>query len=82
MTGLDGGQSGSSLSERTPLLEPQPPDPIPENDGRDAAEQGADGEAEANGSDAPIADEPSTKKLIVILGSMWVGVFFNALGNL
>lgn len=30
----------------------------------------------------PVADEPSTRELIVILGSIWVGVFLAALGNL
>ena len=29
-----------------------------------------------------LADEPSTKKLIAIMGSLWVGVFFAALGML
>jgi hypothetical protein len=27
------------------------------------------------------AEEPSTKKLVVILGSVWVGVFLGALGK-
>jgi hypothetical protein len=29
-----------------------------------------------------LADEPSTKKLIAIMGSLWLGVFFAALGTL
>lgn len=29
-----------------------------------------------------LADEPSTKKLIAIMGTLWLGVFFAALGTL
>lgn len=32
-------------------------------------------------SGAPLARERSTKELILILGSIWVGVFLAALGN-
>lgn len=34
-----------------------------------------------DGSGVPLAQERSTKELILILGSIWVGVFLAALGN-
>ena len=30
----------------------------------------------------PVADEPSTKKLLLIMGSTWICTFFAALGTL
>lgn len=30
----------------------------------------------------PIADEPSTKKIVLIMGCLWLGSFFAALGML
>lgn len=41
-------------------------------------EQGPDGREE---SDVPIPAEPSTKKIVLIIGSMWLGSFFAALGQ-
>jgi hypothetical protein len=35
---------------------------------------------ESNAQDTPLSDEPSTKELIWILGSIWLGVFLAALG--
>lgn len=35
---------------------------------------------EAQDSNAQLAQEPSTKELILVLGSVWVGVFLAALG--
>lgn len=35
----------------------------------------------AAGDQEPVAEEPSTRELIVILGSIWVGVFLAALGK-
>lgn len=67
-------------SERTPLL------------GNDATlESGADSDV-ANGtgardssspddSDVPLADELTTKHLLMVLPSVWVGVFLAALGS-
>lgn len=45
-------------------------------------DNGANGNAEQRGSDIPLADEPSTAKLVLTLGSCWVGVFLAALGEL
>ncbi|KAF9636349.1 putative mfs multidrug protein [Lasiodiplodia theobromae] len=42
---------------------------------------GANGNAEQRGSDIPLADEPSTAKLVLTLGSCWVGVFLAALDS-
>jgi hypothetical protein len=36
--------------------------------------------SESNAQDTPLSDEPSTKELIWILGSIWLGVFLAALG--
>lgn len=69
--------ASTSATERTPLL----------RDGRqggDAAEA-QNGEAgstqEVEGSDIPIAKEPNARELILILGSIWLGVFLAALGT-
>jgi hypothetical protein len=35
---------------------------------------------ESNAQETPLSDEPSTKELIWILGSIWLGVFLAALG--
>ena len=35
-----------------------------------------------DGEDAtPLADEPSTRKLVLVLSSLWLGVFFAAAGS-
>ncbi|KAB2574823.1 MFS multidrug transporter [Lasiodiplodia theobromae] len=44
-------------------------------------DNGANGNAEQRGSDIPLADEPSTAKLVLTLGSCWVGVFLAALDS-
>jgi hypothetical protein len=38
------------------------------------------GQPNGDPPDVPIADEPSTARLVVILGSIYVGVFLAALG--
>jgi len=62
----------ASPTERTPLL----------RDGRPAQPGGEEAAAarEAEGSDVPLAKEPSAKELVLILGSIWLGVFLAALG--
>ncbi|KAK5045205.1 hypothetical protein LTR84_009538 [Exophiala bonariae] len=67
-------------TERSPLLDQQ------QSTTHNSAGNGAIVEpqnvqpvANENGQDPELADEPSTKKLIAIMGSLWVGVFFAAL---
>lgn len=40
-------------------------------------------ESNGHGEDdiGPLAEEPDTRKLALVMGSMWVGVFMNALGT-
>lgn len=38
------------------------------------------GTAATQDSEVPLAQEPSTRELVLILGSIWVGVFLAALG--
>jgi len=61
-------------SERTPLLK--------SNGGPVSSQDGQAAEQDASQSDTPLAEEPSTLKLAIILGSVWIGVFLNALGML
>jgi hypothetical protein len=65
-------------SERTSLLHEVEPEPI--DDG--AVEQQQERiQGTYEGDDTTLfAEQPSTKKLVVILGSVWVGVFLGALG--
>jgi hypothetical protein len=67
-----------SHSERTPLLQEVEPEPI--DDGAvEQQQQRIEGTYE--GDDTTVfAEEPSTRKLVVIMGSVWVGVFLGALG--
>lgn len=37
---------------------------------------------EHDANTVPVADEPSTRHLVVTMGSMWMGTFFAALGRL
>lgn len=53
------------MSEQTPLLGDRSPN--------EQAVPSVD-------SEVPLADEPSSKELILVLGSIWVGVFLAALG--
>lgn len=63
-------------SERTPLLHEVPPEPLPEDSQQDVERN------EVDHVDTPLAQDLSTGKLILTLGSIWVGVFLNALGTL
>lgn len=64
--------------ERSPLLsQTQRP-----GDG-DALEAQAEQEQREHDAGAvPIADEPSTRKLLVTMSSLWLSTFFAALGNI
>lgn len=69
--------------EQRPLLDPNHPEEghgtiaRESRDGGEGGEYGEDGEA-----DVPIAEEPTTWKLITIIGAVWIGSFFAALGTL
>lgn len=68
-----------TASERTPLLQELPPEPIADDGAIEQQQAQIEGDWEPENA-VPIADQPSTKKLVVILGSIWVGVFLGALG--
>jgi hypothetical protein len=65
-----------TATETTPLLTEVPPESI--DDG--AIEQQQAPQNEDNGT--VLVDAPSTKKLVVILGSVYLGVFLGALGRI
>ena len=65
--------SSSEATERTPLLRDEEQNGSPVEDG------GQDGGQQAD--DVPLAEEHSTKKLLAIMGAMWLGSFFAALGK-
>jgi hypothetical protein len=60
-------------TENSPLLRDEEQSGIAVSDG------GHDGTCEAQ--DAPLAEEPGTKKLLAIMSAMWLGSFFAALGK-
>ena len=62
-------------SEQSPLLARK--DPTPENGNMRPQDEERD--AEQAQDETPIADEPTTSKLLLIMGSVWFGVFLNAL---
>ncbi|KAK2736741.1 hypothetical protein FQN55_001503 [Onygenales sp. PD_40] len=65
----DSAAAAAPSSERTPLLGSDP-----------GIENGvANGSSPAEDSGVPLADEPTTKELLIVLGSVWVGVFLAAL---
>ncbi|KAF4312655.1 Major facilitator superfamily [Botryosphaeria dothidea] len=69
-TRADSAANGSEpATERSPLLQ--------------NGTNGHAGQAESNGADTstPLAEEPSTTKLLLTLGSCWVGVFLAALDS-
>lgn len=68
--------SSGSVNERSPLLRRVEPVPIDPESSNDAIPKNIWSE-----HDVPLAEEPSTVKLSFIMGSIWVGVFFNALGR-
>ena len=68
----------SSADEQSPLL----------SNGKTQAqdngtiERGADRSEDDDGeTDVPIAEEPSTAKLVLVLSSIWLGCFLAALGT-
>lgn len=74
MTGVDlqtadsYGPHAMPVTEQTPLLR------------EDTQQHAPPGTAATQDSEFPLAQEPSTRELILILGSIWVGVFLAALG--
>ena len=66
--------------ERSPLLgdQNQPP---PNNDDEGLEAQAEQEQREYEAGATVIADEPSTKKLVVTMSSLWVSTFFAALGE-
>ena len=65
--------SALEATEASPLLRDE------EQNGRPVANGASDGSQEA--SDVPLAEEPSTRKLLAIMSAMWLGSFFAALGE-
>jgi hypothetical protein len=57
------------LDEETPLLADQ-----------HGAGNGTTGGVDSGGEQTVVAEEPSNKRLVVVLGSIYVGVFLGALG--
>jgi len=72
MTSQDGSTSSPppAYTERDPLLQ----DDI-------STRQNGTTTSGAIGSDTPVATERSTKGLILVLGSIWLGVFLAAIGT-
>lgn len=60
--------------EETPLLADQPP----KSNGHQNENES---NSESGGEQTVIVDEPSNKRLAIVLGSIWVGVFLGALGK-
>jgi hypothetical protein len=63
----------SEASERSPLLRDE------EQNGSAVQDGGHDSSHEAD--NVPLAEEPSTMKLLAIMSAMWLGSFFAALGK-
>lgn len=63
-TGAPDEPRGEPVSEQTPLLGDHTPNEP----------------LPSGDSEVPLAEEPSSKELILVLGSIWVGVFLAALG--
>ena len=67
--------------ERSPLLgERSEADPPPQNDDAGLEEQAEREQREYDVGATVVADEPSTRKLLVTMGSLWMSTFFAALG--
>ena len=64
--------------ERTPLLDEQNGQPREESELEAQAEQE---QREYDANSVPIADEPSTRKLVMTMSSLWLSTFFAALGT-
>ena len=70
---------GNIPSERSPLLGRQ--QDTTDDNAAIVEPENAQPEADENGQASEEAEELSTKKLIAIMGTLWVGVFFAALGE-
>ena len=72
-------QNGTASDERSPLLNSnhQPAD----NGTLENANGTGNAGQNENPNGVPLAEEPSTKKLITTMGSIWVGSFLAALGR-
>ena len=66
--------------ERTPLIGEHSDQPINDDAGLEA--QAEQEQREHDVGATVVADEPSTKKLVVTMASLWVSTFFAALGNI
>ena len=66
--------SPSAPTERSPLLKAQNADP-------DSHNCATDEDTGEETGDIPTIEEPATTKLVVILGSIYVGVFLASLGG-
>jgi hypothetical protein len=69
------GETIHSPSESTPLLRDNS---FAENGVVSSVNAAASGETE--GSEIPLLQEPTVKELLLTMSSVWVGVFFAALG--
>lgn len=68
MRANQGPRNVDSATEQTPLLR------------GDTPQQAPFGTAGTQESEVPLAEKPSTKELILVLSSIWLGVFLAALG--
>lgn len=76
---MAGSTTDPTLSERSPLLPNNEASQVENGAAATNTENGTVSEQQ-NASDTPIAEEKSSTELLFILGSVWVGVFFAALG--
>ena len=65
--------------ERSPLLGEESEQPSGYDDELEAQAEQEQREHDAGAT--PIAEEPSTKKLVLTMGSLWLSTFFAALGK-
>ena len=71
-----------ATDERSPLLGERSDQPPPySNDDAGLEAQAEQEQREYDAGATVVADEPSTKKLVVTMASLWVSTFFAALGN-
>lgn len=69
------------VDERSPLLHRHSNGEACEEQDTEALEEQARQERrEYEAGYVPVADEPSTRRLLVTMGSLWMGTFFAALG--
>lgn len=72
------------VDERSPLLGQHLPDGEAREEEQDPDTLESQAEQERREYEAgatPVADEPSTRKLVVTMGSLWLSTFFAALGT-